>query len=53
MQTEIKRIQSRVLAQELTPQEIEMVAGAGCETTTSFYWDNGVRKVDGDVECKF
>lgn len=53
METEIKRIQSRVLAQELTQEEIDLVAGAGCESTTSFYWTNGERKVDGDVECKW
>ncbi len=29
----LKRIQSRVLIQELTPEELELVAGAGCKTT--------------------
>jgi hypothetical protein len=48
-ETEVKRIQSRVLTQELTQQEIDEVSGAGCSPTGKV--TKKVVKID--VSCTF
>lgn len=48
-QTEVKRIQSRVLTQELTQQEINEVSGAGCSPTGKLT----KKLIQIDVHCTF
>lgn len=48
----IKRIQSRVLSQELTAEEIDSISGAGCAPTAKLKTDSKGKKYPVvDVSC--
>lgn len=51
---EIKRIQTRVLSQEMTGDEIDSISGAGCSPTAKRGTDSkGKHYPIADVSCSF
>lgn len=52
-QLEIKRIQSREIAIELTEAELEQASGAGCTPTKDIAYRNGKVQIALDNNCAF